>query len=273
MLFVDSHVHIYSCYDLEKFFDSAYSNFKNEAIRYGHGDDFTGVLLLAETLKDNWFHHLYNYTDGKKLPDNRKTGNWRFQRTNESCSINARSDNNRSLILIAGRQIVTQEGLELLALVTTKSFKEYNPIKELIETVRGNGAIPVIPWGVGKWTGKRVNALNSMLENVNGSGFFLGDNSGRPIFWPRPLPFKKGERLGIRVLPGSDSLPLANEYHRGGKFGFRISETISLKNPAKDLKQTLMNSIGDFQPYGRLERPLRFFCNQIHLRLRSLISG
>jgi hypothetical protein len=51
MILIDAHVHIYDCFDLEKFFDSAYANFKSAAEQLGHTNDFTGILLLAETSK------------------------------------------------------------------------------------------------------------------------------------------------------------------------------------------------------------------------------
>jgi hypothetical protein len=51
MMLVDAHVHVYDCFDLKKFFDAAFANFKSEADRLGSGDNFIAVLFLAETLK------------------------------------------------------------------------------------------------------------------------------------------------------------------------------------------------------------------------------
>ena len=272
MLLVDAHVHIYDCFNLKTFFDSAYCNFKTHADRFGHGDDFTGILLLAETARDNWFHNLSSYAEGHGLPGNRQTGPWRFHHTAEAESLCARSDDNRKLFLIAGRQVVAAEGLEVLALAGTGTFSDGTLINELIESVLEKDEVPVIPWGVGKWVGKRGTVVRSLLETGNKDIIFLGDNSGRPIFWPRPGLFKKGDSKGFRILPGSDPLPFADECHRVGNFGFMILWTLSLENPAKDLKQFLLNSTEYLRPYGRLERPLRFFHNQINLRLRPFLS-
>jgi hypothetical protein len=46
MILVDAHVHIYGCFDLEKFFNAANFNFKSVAERLGHGNEFSGILLL-----------------------------------------------------------------------------------------------------------------------------------------------------------------------------------------------------------------------------------
>jgi len=273
MLLIDAHVHIYDCFDLEKFLDSAYENFKTEADKQGHADDFTGVLLLAETSKDNWFQHLSDYADGKKLPGNKTAGAWKFNRTDDLESLCARSDDKRELFLIAGRQIVTAEGLELLALATIDSFEDGTSIKQLIKIVRKKGAIPVIPWGFGKWMGQRGTFLNQFIEEVEDTGLFLGDNSGRPNFWHRPKLLKKGESKDIQILPGSDPLPLANEFNRVGNFGFAIHGELLPDYPAKNLKRILLNSTVHLQPYGRLEQPLHFFHNQLNIRLRHLFSG
>ena len=273
MILVDAHVHIYDCFDLEKFFNSAYSNFKNEAVRSYHGGNFIGILLLAETANENWFNHLSSWADGGSLPGHKDTGDWRFYRTDECCSLHAQSEDNRELFIIAGRQFVTFEGLEVLSLASTNSFSAGLPINKLIANVRDTGGIPVIPWGVGKWMGRRGTILNQLIEGAEDTGLFLGDNSGRPNFWPRPKLFKKGELKDIHVLPGSDALPLANEYNRVGKFGVAVHGKLLPDYPAKNLKRILLNFTDHLQPYGRLDRALRFFRNQLNIRLRKLFSG
>jgi len=269
MILIDAHVHIYDCFNLEKLLDAAYLNFKTHADRLGHGDNFIGILLLAETATDNWFHHFSCFAEGNDLPGNRQTGPWKFHRTAEAESLCVRSDDNRELFLIAGHQIVTAERLEILALVGTTTFSDGLPIKEIIESIRDKDELPVIPWGVGKWLGKRGAVVRSLLETGNKDIIFLGDNSGRPIFWPRSGLFKKAEKKGFRILPGSDPLPIADECHRVGNFGFMTLYNLSLENPAKDLKQILFNPNENLQPYGKLERPYRFFHNQINLRIWS----
>jgi hypothetical protein len=206
MLLIDGHVHIYDCFDLAKFFDSADANFKFGAALQNHGHDFSGILLLAETFKDNWFNHLADYADGKGLPDGKNTGSWMFSRTNENNSLLAKSGDSKNLLLIAGRQIVTSEGLEVLALFTNECFKDGDPIKKLIEDIKNRGGIPVIPWGFGKWMGKRGVVLNRLIESAKNPYFYLGDNGNRPLFLTDPAQFKLAQNKNIRNLPGSDPL-------------------------------------------------------------------
>ena len=93
------------------------------------------MLLLSETSKDNWFDHLSNYADGDYLPDNRTTGSWVIQRTEENFSLCAKSKSSRKLFLIAGRQVVTAEGLEVLSLIMNGKFKDGTPLVQLINGI------------------------------------------------------------------------------------------------------------------------------------------
>ena len=63
MILVDAHVHIYDCFDLETFLDSALENFKAEAARCGQEDSLTAILLLTETARENWLQSLASFTD------------------------------------------------------------------------------------------------------------------------------------------------------------------------------------------------------------------
>lgn len=266
MIFVDAHVHIYSCFDLQSFLDSALENFKAEAARCGQEDAFTALVLLTETAKENWFHRLAGYAGSRSGNGTESIGNWTFHRTNENSSLYAQSEKSQGFFLIAGRQIVTSEGLEVLALATAQTFTDGSPIVELIEAVKESGGIPVIPWGFGKWMGKRGAILKNILRKEKDSFLFLGDNSGRPVFLPRPSLFEFAEKKGIRVLPGSDSLPFPSESHRAGSFGLSIQGTIARDRPARDLKRILPDPKTRFQAYGNLEHPYRFFRNQLRAR-------
>ena len=273
MLLIDAHVHIYDCFDLEKFFDSAYTNFKSAAGKLGHANDFTGILLLAETSKDNWFNRLSDYADGKDLPEGKNTGNWTFRRTDEIHSLYAKSGNSQNLLLIAGRQIGTGEGLEILALSIIERFKDGTPIKNLIEDIKDKDGIPVIPWGFGKWMGRRGTILNKMIETAKDSDFYLGDNGNRPSFMPLPSQFKLARDKNIHNLPGSDPLPFASEVGRAGCFGIIMPNELSEEKPAEYLREMLKEPGKILQNYGTLEQPYRFFRNQIASQLRKRTKG
>src|SRR5690606_24444018 len=174
------------------------------------------------------------------------------------------------LLLIAGRQIVTREGLEGLAVRTDRRLDVGRPTDDTIRRIRAVGALPVLPCGVGTWLGRRGRLVKRVVGGGEGTATrpHLGDNSGRPVFWPRPLPFRRAERRGLKVLPGSDPLPIASEAARVGRFGFGLSGALSGERPAADLLRRLDEPGQPVFAYGELERPLRFLRNQIRIRLR-----
>ena len=272
MILVDAHVHIYDCFDLEGFLDSAYSNFRSEAYRLGIGEQFTPVLLLTETSKEFWFNRLRQYAESNGINKDKMLKKWEFHYTDENVSVTARFEKSRDLFIIAGRQIETAEGLEVLALFTNSSFRSGIPIIDLIEAVKKQDAIPVIPWGFGKWLGRRGKILDSLMKIQKDLKFYLGDNSGRPSFLPFPHHFKIADRNGIHMFPGSDPLPFATEYHRAGRFGFLLEETISNSYPAKDLKQILMKPKLVLHSYGDCENPFSFLRNQLKMQLKKQYS-
>jgi hypothetical protein len=264
LILADGHVHIYGCFDLDCLLTSAFENFAAEARRRSLSSDFTGVLLLTETVRENCFQRLAEQArSGQKAG----TEGWSFHLTRESASLVAQRGAGKSVILIAGRQIVTSENLEVLALATPTMFDDGTPLRRAIELIRAQGGIPVVPWGFGKWWGKRGKHLADLISDGAGQGIFLGDSGGRPAFLPRPYQFQLGEEIMMRILPGTDPLPFAQEAVRPGRFGFAIHRALDHQRPAHSLKQIILDPSICLSPYGSLESPYRFFRNQLGLRL------
>ena len=271
LILIDSHVHLYNCFNIEKFFDSALDNFSESANECRGSKNFTSLLLLTETKSDRYFQKLSGLakerTENTSFSDSSPLKKWTIRLTQERCSLYAHLASSRGLYLIAGRQIVTAENLEVLALATEQDFEDGQPLETTIEQTIAAGGIPVIPWGFGKWIGHRGKILSNLLKERKFPVLFLGDNSGRPIFWSRPPLFKQAEQLGIRVLPGTDPLPFASESFRPGTFGFAMHGQLDPEKPARSLKQLLLEEETQFQAYGSLENPWRFIRNQIAMQI------
>jgi hypothetical protein len=263
-VFADAHVHIYDCFNLDHFLDAAYSNFAKAAIARGVDQPFQGVLLLTETICDRYFEFLHKRASGQAI--NQQTAVWQFSLTQEEESLKAHTADGRELYLIAGRQIVTAEDLEVLALGTAQHFEDGQPIQTVVTAVQQSGGLPVIPWGFGKWIGRRGDILNHLLQSQP-TQLFLGDNSGRPAFWKRPPFFQAIEQQGSRVLPGTDPLPFSAEATRPGKFGCCMQIPFNPQHPATSIKQALLDRDVQCQSYGTLERPTQFVRNQLTMQV------
>jgi hypothetical protein len=266
-IFVDAHVHIHDCFQLGVFFDSAYSNFSLAAAGFTQKEAFVGVLLLAESTGADWFHRLRAQADTQPLDEKLCGENqWFFKPTREKHSVCLLNESGAVLYLIAGRQCVTAEHLEVLALFTEDTFDEGIPIKNLIDEIKFRGALPVVPWGFGKWLGRRGKLLSELLEREKSAEFCLGDNGGRTGFLPFPSQFRLAEKREIPILPGTDPLPFSSEQFRVGSYGFSIRGKLSHEYPGGTIQSLVKNSQVVIIPYGQLTRPLKFLGNQLGMQ-------
>ena len=136
-----------------------------------------------------------------------------------------------------------------------------------LERAASSGAVIVLPWGFGKWTGRRGKIIRRLLENGEAPVFHLGDNSGRLKYWPKPREFSIAAERGLQVLPGTDPLPFPTETARVGRFGFALPMPVSIKTPASDLVSRLSDPDIRPIPYGRCEGLFRFLKNQVNMQL------
>ena len=128
-------------------------------------------------------------------------------------------------------------------------------------------ALPVVPWGFGKWAGRRGRILAQFLAGPDSHQLFLGDNGGRPWFWPTPRLFARVVGAGRRVLPGSDPLPFATHQSRAGSYGLLIEMPIDQDRPFEQLVAHLTNSNISASSCGRLAGPLSFLRDQATMHI------
>ncbi|MBK7105267.1 MAG: hypothetical protein IPH62_08285 [Ignavibacteriae bacterium] len=260
-ILIDAHIHIHECFDLNTFFNSAKSNFQNQANKI-NCDNFQSVLCLTESHKANYFANLFD-----KAETNEKIGNWEIVNTPNQNSIILKDKDSFEIFLIAGRQIVTKENLEVLALGLNEDPNDGNPIEEVIKFVNANKAISVIPWGVGKWMGNRKQIVEKLVLQNNTFPIYLGDNGNRPFFWSKPEIFNEALKNGIINIPGSDPLPFLNEVKKPGSFGFIIDGNLDKEKPFDSIYEKINSSKIQFKTYGKLETGYNFLKNQISMQI------
>ena len=252
MILCDFHVHIYDCFDPAVALAAAAGHFQRlAACQADHS--WTGVLLLAESRGNDWFAQVREKTVIKD--------DWRVLPTAEETTLKLQREE-EPLFIIAGRQINTREKIEILALGTTVLIRDHLPFSETLAMVQESGAIPVLPWGVGKWSGRRGQLLRSVVAKTPGK-LLLGDNAGRPRGWPAPLLFRQP---GVKVLPGSDPLPLAGEESRLGSFCTLFPVDARPDRLTAQIKE-LVTSGPDIRSVGHRVSWLDFLRLQVRLRI------
>lgn len=265
MILVDSHVHIYPCFDLPMFLDSSLENFRRAARLSSDRPKLDAVLLLTESSGHDTFAMLAD-----KASQGASIGHWTIQqRRGADPSLTAQHQDGGRLIIVAGRQIVTAENLEVLALGTDRQFADGRPLTEVAKMVSEAGALATIPWGMGKWFGRRGEILADFIDTPKPFRLFLGDNGGRPFFWQGVKHFAQARAKGIPILPGSDPLPFPGEEKRPGSYGFRLKDRLDSAAPAESLKKLLRVPNLAYQVYGQLEGLPSFVINQIRMQLKK----
>jgi hypothetical protein len=235
-MLIDSHVHIYSCFDIDDLLDSAAANFQRVGDASVAGRDrakLVGCLALTETARD----HVYAAIASG---DRRwKPKRWSVRATQDDAAIVLRSPANEELVMLAGCQIATAERLEVLALATTKRYADRRPLTETLAALAADRVAAVIPWGFGKWWLGRGRLLEQLVKRSEPRAFFLGDSGSRPTGSPRPKLFDAAELNGFQVLPGTDSFPYPSQQGKAGSFGFVLDSWRTDDRPAAEFRSQL----------------------------------
>ena len=263
---VDGHVHFYPEFSVPDFFQAAWKNFAKLQDTHALGEDADYAICLTEGGSHDMFSTLCEMADSGS-GDIHSTGV--FKRTEEANSLIVEQDGRR-LYVFGGRQYVSQESIELLSLFSREAIPDKSmPLSELAQKVAVGDTIVVIPWGVGKWVGKRGEVVKAFFEQKNDFTLFCGDSGNRPLFWPTPSLLSFATQKGIPLLSGSDPLPLASHCRRVGSSGtLLVNGNISASHPAASLQEQLVTEKSRTE-FGVRMNPLRFFSDQFYMNVMS----
>jgi hypothetical protein len=259
MALVDSHVHIHDAFDVPTMLDHASAHRESIARAQGLSPAVPGVLMLSESQGVEAFVRLAG-SPGRQL------GRWRVHSTGEAISLRVEADNAAPLVLIAGRQIMTGERLEVLALGTLQTFADGQPIGSVIEQVHEAGALAVVPWGFGKWIGGRGRIVRGLLNSPEASRLFVGDNGGRLNIGPEPALFAAARQQGVPILPGSDPFPFPAQVKRPLGYGFVLPADVTSDTPAAAIKQELQARRAQPEIFGRRTGLASFVRSQLAMQ-------
>jgi hypothetical protein len=261
---IDAHVHLHDCFECEPFLDAAAANFTRAIDDLHASGDVYGFLLLTESAGVDRFDALAN--------GQLSTGAWRIAHTEEAVSLVAARPGVLPLFVIAGCQIATAERLEVLALGTRERPPDGAPLRSTLAAVAMTDALAVVPWGFGKWMGRRGRHVAELFAERGAAPLYAGDNGGRPQGFGRPNLLAFAETHGNLVLPGTDPLPFPGEIRKPGRYGFVAELELDRARPFATLRRWLQAQERSPRTYGRLERPWTFLDRQMWLHWRNLAN-
>jgi hypothetical protein len=229
-LVADGHVHLYPFYDLGRALTALEENLR------GHGAGGVPAGFLAERHDCHVFEGLRKGRLQVPGVDLRPAGD-------DRCLVRAGESGPR-LFLFSGRQIVTAERLEVLALTLDLPLADGLPAADVVRRVLDAGGVPVLAWAPGKWFFERGKAVAALLRRFAPGELLLGDTSLRPTLWGEPRPMREARRRGFGVLAGSDPLPVAGEEGMPGRYATILDGDIEVARPLAGVRQALRSAGG-----------------------------
>jgi hypothetical protein len=247
-ILADTHIHLYPCYDLKRALKVLRSNLS------GLGPDSTHMAFLAERYDCHYFQEI---KDKKREISSSPV---EINELDEALLLQEEGCND--LFLFAGRQVITRERLEILALTMDDEIPDGLPVQEVIECINRAGAVAVLSWAPGKWFSQRGKTVAGLLTDYSANELLLGDTTLRPWCWPEPLLMKKGVTSGFSVVAGSDPLPFSGEEEMMGRYVSRWQMEFDRENPVVSIRDYLKDSGICPERIGR-----RGFCAETAVRL------
>ena len=139
-LLVDAHVHLHPSFNETRFFRAAADNFATAARELGVERPWRAVLIFTESVGGHRFSAL------RRRAGLAAVDGWRIETTCEATSFRLRTrGEDPPMSVVAGRQIQTEEGLEVLVFPLLDPLTEGRPIRETLRASADAGLTSVVP--------------------------------------------------------------------------------------------------------------------------------
>lgn len=249
----DTHVHLYPTYDVPRALRTLHANLN------GLAPGATPVGFLTEASGHDMFTAL---REGRILPGEGLCVEEARERESITIAPETRTGNEHptsstqhptfnKLVLFAGRQVVTRERIEILALTLRDAVADGRTAETTVSEILDRGGVPVVSWAPGKWFFRRGAVVRDLLERFAPGELLLGDTSLRPRGWGEPRLMQAGRGRGFGVVAGSDPLPVAGEEAWLGRYASRFDGSWDADRPVESARRLLRTCAGEPARCGR----------------------
>jgi hypothetical protein len=226
----DTHVHLYPCHDTALALASLAANLAAGAAAAGAG---TAAALFAERRDCRLFAKLRS---GELRPAH---GPFTVRAGAEPGTALLLEGGRPVAHLFDGRQIVTAERVEILALAASVEIPDGLPADRVVAAILDAGGVPAVGWSPGKWWFARGAVIGALLRGRRPGELLLGDTALRPARSPEPSLMRAARRAGFAVVAGTDALPLAGEERLLGSYGTLFAGAFDDARPLASIRELL----------------------------------
>ncbi len=240
----DGHVHIYPNLDLSLMIKNTLKNAIIAQRTSSNRDDAIKMWLLAER------HDCSVFDDLSRLPE---IDGFTVHKTKEDESLLIKNADTKEPVLyvLAGRQIISKNNLEICCIGSRYSQKDRSLTEaKLVEEINNSRGAAVINWAPGKWFGARGKIVQNLFNSFTPEQVLICDTTMRPTFWPTPTLMASAVKKGFKVIGGSDPLPFDGEEKMVATYASIISGEFDYERPADSLKKMLVNPDAEISRCG-----------------------
>jgi hypothetical protein len=214
------------------------------------------ALCLAERSSGLFFQSLAQ--DEIRLPGDR----WRIAAWDPAGGVKIRHlPDHRDVWILAGRQIVAAERMDIRSLFSDEPIADGLPAREIIHAILAAGGLPALDWAPGKWLFTPDQLRHELAEEFSPSQLLFVDTSLRPAGWPAPRLYAAARKQGRAILAGSAPMPFAGEERQAGSYycTFPIPAPDDVARFVVPLKAALISGSAPIEFGGRRDSPASVF--------------